>query len=107
MTFFGEAPAEITGTYQVAGALVAYSTVGSDKEMEVWRRNLSFLGSQTFAANDNKIQIQDNILIPVNSYVMFAEAMQEATKFYPSRLECLLPHSQSPSGGSGKGFVFA
>lgn len=101
--FFGEAPAEITGTYQVAGALVAYSTVGSDKEMEVWRRNLPFLGSQTFAANDNKIQIQDNILIPVNSYVMFAEAMQEATKFYPSRLELQVDYLIKVQGKTGTG----
>lgn len=82
-----ENQADITGTYQVSGSLVAYTEMGKDTEMEVWRRDLSFLGSQTFTASDNKAQIQQSLSIPINSYALFAEAVQEATKFSPSRLE--------------------
>lgn len=83
----GEKSADITGTYQVNGSLVAYSEIGKDTEMEVWRRDLSFLEPQTFAISDNKVHVRKTISIPVSSYAVFANAVQEATKFSPSRLE--------------------
>lgn len=102
-TLTGEAAAELTGTYQVNGALVAYSEVGKDSEMEVWRRDLSLLKPQTFAANDNKIHIQDNISIPINSYVLFSQAVQEATKFSPSRLELKIDYLVNIQGNTDAG----
>lgn len=102
-TLRGEAAAEITGTYQVNGSLVAYSEIGKDSEMEVWRRELSFMEPRTFAANDNKIHIQENISIPVSSYVFFAQAVQEATKFSPSRLELIIDYRVNVQGKTDAG----
>ena len=99
----GEKPAEITGTYQVDGALVAYSAMGNDTEMEVWRRNLSFLEPQTFTVNDSKAHIQEAISIPVNSYALFANAVQEATKFSPSRLELKIDYFIQVQGKTDAG----
>ncbi len=99
----GEEPAEITGTYQVNGSLVAYSEIGKDTEMEVWRRDFSFLGPQTFSASDNKVHIQEAISIPVSSYALFANAVQEATKFSPSRLELKIDYLVKVQGKTEAG----
>ena len=99
----GEKPADITGTYQIDGSLVDYSEIGKDTEMEVWRRDFSFLGPQTFAANDNKIHIQEATSIPVNTYAFFANAVQEATKFSPSRLELRIDYLVKVQGKTDVG----
>lgn len=92
--FYGEAPADISGQYQVTAALTGYLLKEKEgsKEMEkekikVWEKAYPLLPVTPFSAHDRQLQIKQAIPVDIRSYSNFADQVAKELKFSADQVE--------------------
>lgn len=103
--FTGQEAADFNGSYEVHGWISAMNEVGnkSKTQQEVWRKDFTYVPPTPFSGHDLKVDLNQEVSIPYQSYRQFSEQVQEITKFVPDSIKLTVQYSVNLASKTSKG----
>lgn len=98
--FSGEAPADLSGQYQVDAAVTGYvlqersgSQEGEREKIKIWTKSSVLLPPTPFSIHDSQLELQQMIPIDIRSYMSFADQVAQELSFSADLVELAVTYS--------------
>jgi len=96
----GEAPAEISGDYQVTAALTGYllknksdSTSFEKEKIKIWEKTEVLVPATPFSVQDSNCSLEGQIPVDFNSYTGFVDSLREEFRYTADEIDLTVAYN--------------